>query len=116
MTHQLGVEKIRIIVIDDRQEERYLAETLLKRSGYDVVLAANGAEALEKLRTADFDMIISDVLMPVMDGFRLCRECKGDEKLKDIPFIFYTATYIDERDEELASKMGADKFITTSFR
>jgi len=48
--------------------------------------------------------------MPVMDGFQLYRECKGDEKLKDIPFVFYTATYEDEKDEELASKLGADKF------
>ena len=102
---------MRIIVVDDREEERYLAETLLKGSGYEVVTAVNGAEALEKLRTEGFDMIVSDVLMPVMDGFRLCRECKGDEKLKDIPFVFYTATYKDEKDEELASKVGADKYI-----
>ena len=50
------------------------------------------------------------MLMPVMDGFQLCRECKGDEKLKDIPFVFYTVTYKDEKDEELASKLGVDKF------
>ena len=104
-------EKMRIIVVDDQEEECYLAETLLKGSGYEVETAANGIEALEKLRAGDFDMIISDVLMPVMDGFRLCRECKEDEKLKDIPFVFYTASYKDEGDEELASKLGADKFV-----
>jgi len=102
---------MRIIVVDDKEEERYLAETPLKGSGYEVETAANGMEALEKLRAGGFDMIVSDVLMPVMDGFRLCRECKGDEKLKDIPFVFHTATYKDERDEELASKVGADRFV-----
>lgn len=103
---------MKIIVVNDREEERYLAETLLKRNGYEVETAANGAEALEKLHTEDFDMIVSDVLMPVIDGFKLCQECKRDEKLKDIPFVFYTATYKDERDEELSLKLGADKFLT----
>jgi PAS domain S-box-containing protein/putative nucleotidyltransferase with HDIG domain len=102
---------MRIIVVDDREEERYLAETLLKGSGYEVETATNGIEALEKLRAEGFDMIVSDVLMPVMDGFRLCQECREDEKLNDIPFVFYTATYKDERDEELASAVGADKYI-----
>ena len=102
---------MKILIVDDRKEELYLLETLLKWSSYDVVPATNGAEALEKLRAEGVDMIIADILMPVMDGFQLCREVKGDEELKDIPFVFYTATYTDERDEELALKVGADKFI-----
>ncbi len=99
--------------MDDKKENIYLLETLLKGHGYKVVSAGNGAEALEKLRAEPerFDMIISDVLMPVMDGFRFCNECKRDDKLKDIPFVFYTAAYMSEEDEELASKLGVVKYI-----
>ena len=102
---------MRILIVDDNKESLYILEALLKGGGYEVVSAGNGAEALEKLSTKSVDMIISDVLMPVMDGFKFCKEVKEKDELKNIPFIFYTATYKDERDEKLASKLGADKYI-----
>jgi PAS domain S-box-containing protein len=102
---------MRIMVVDDREEERYLAETLLEASGYEVETATNGVEALERLRAGDFDMVVSDILMPVMDGIRLCQECRRDEKLKDIPFVFYTATYTRDEDENLALRVDADRFV-----
>ncbi len=102
---------MRILIVDDNKESLYLLEALLKGGGYEVVLAGNGAEALEKLRTESIDIIVSDVLMPIMDGFKLCKEVKGKDELKNIPFIFYTATYKDERDEKLALRLGADKYI-----
>ncbi len=100
-----------ILIADDKQENRYLIETILKHAGYEVAVVANGAEALEKLRSEPFDMIISDILMPVMDGFQLCREVKSNNELSSMPFIFYTATYVEEDDEKLALAMGADMYL-----
>ena len=103
--------KARILVADDNPDNLYLLETLLKAHGCSVVTAVDGDDALAKLQEGGFDMILSDVLMPGMDGFQLCRECKRDDKLRTIPFVFCTATYTDEQDADLARTIGADQYI-----
>ena len=78
MGNELEGTGVKVLVVDDNSRNVYLLEVLLKGAGYDIVSATNGVEALEKLREGRFDGIVSDILMPGMDGFRLIRECKGD--------------------------------------
>ena len=100
-----------ILVVDDKQENQYLLRALFEGNGFAVELAAHGAEALAQARQHPPDLLIADILMPVMDGFTLCREWKQDEQLKRIPFVFYTATYTDDRDREFALSLGAERFL-----
>ncbi len=100
-----------ILIVDDIQENRYLLDALLKGNGYGTIVAQDGAEALEMARREQPDLVVSDILMPVMDGYDLCREWKRDPSLKEIPFIFYTATYTEPEDCEFALSLGAERFV-----
>ena len=103
---------MKIIAVDDMKQNRYLLQKILEGYGYGVETASNGVEALEKARASPPpDMIITDVLMPRMDGFQLCRTLKSDEKLKDIPVLFYSAEYTDKKSRELALSIGAAGYI-----
>ena len=99
------------LIVDDIKENLYLLESLLKGNGFETICANNGAEALGLALKEPPDIIIADILMPVMDGYTLCREWKKEEVLKNIPFVFYTATYTHPKDGEFALSLGADKFI-----
>jgi PAS domain S-box-containing protein len=100
-----------IIIVDDRLENRYMLESLLKGVDYRISSAKNGVEALSLARKSLPDLVISDILMPVMDGFTLCKEWRKDEIFRNIPFIFYTAAYTSPQDIKYAMRLGADRFL-----
>ncbi len=103
--------KKRVLIVDDNVDNIYMLESLLKAEDMEVDTAQNGKDALKKALADPPDMIVSDILMPVMDGYALCRRCKSDERLKHVPFMFYTATYTGEKDERFARDLGADRFV-----
>ena len=102
---------MKVLVVDDNQNDRKMLSKLLVSNGYEPVEACNGIEALEAVKSSKPDLIISDIMMPEMDGFTLLRELNKDETTRDIPFIFYSAHYISEKDKELATSLAASRFI-----
>src|SRR3954453_22496632 len=107
MTHA----RTRVLIVDDKDENLYYLQALLEAHGCEGTSAHHGAEALVLARQAPPDVVISDLLMPVMDGYTLLRHWKADARLKSKPFIVYTATYTEPEDERLALSLGADAYI-----
>lgn len=103
---------MKILIVDDVQESLELLKEVFETMGYAVLTARNGVEALTILEKEIVELIISDVLMPKMDGFQFCREVKKINHLKNIPFIFYTANYTDPEDEKFGLGLGADAYLT----
>jgi len=104
----------KILLVDD---EKDLVDTVtfrLKASGYDVVTAYDGQEALTKTRTEKPDLIILDLMLPKMDGYKVCRMLKFDERYKKIPIIMFTARAQDS-DKKMGEEVGADAYITKPF-
>jgi two-component system, cell cycle sensor histidine kinase and response regulator CckA len=101
----------RALIVEDNEQNLYYLRSLLEGHGFDVVSARHGAEALVKARQTPPALVISDLLMPVMDGYTLLRHWKADPRLSQVPFIVYTATYTEAEDERLAFALGADAFI-----
>ena len=102
---------MRILVVDDSNDNLTLFKAILERKGYEITTALNGEEALQILHKTPVGLILSDILMPVMDGFRFLQECKSDSKLQNIPFVFVTGAFLDQKDEELAFKSGVVAFV-----
>lgn len=112
MSGWLRQEKaVKILIADDDENSRVFLERALLKQGYQVESAQNGALALAKADRSPPELIISDILMPELDGFELCRRVKTDDRLRGIPFVFYSATYVAPEDKRLAMKLGASRFL-----
>jgi PAS domain S-box-containing protein len=102
---------MKILIVEDDPGSRIYLERVLQSQGYTIESAVNGARAIELCEQNPPDLVISDIMMPEMDGFELCRRMKTDERLHGIPFVFYTATFIEQNDKQLAFALGASRFL-----
>jgi diguanylate cyclase (GGDEF)-like protein/PAS domain S-box-containing protein len=103
---------MKLLIVDDHPANLRLLRAQLEASGHEVVDAANGADGLRRLRESLVDGVISDILMPEMDGYRFCIEVRGDVSLRGLPFVLYTSTYNSPADRQLALNAGADAYIS----
>jgi two-component sensor histidine kinase/CheY-like chemotaxis protein len=102
---------MKIVIADDIAINRKLLRAMLEAEGHITLEAADGVEALQILSREKVDAVMSDLLMPRMDGYRLCHEIRTIERLRDLPIVIYTSTYTEAGDEKLALDLGADKYL-----
>ncbi len=105
------IKKPEILCVDDEAINLKLFEALLKPMGYDVITAANGQEALKKIKDNKVDIILLDVMMPGMSGFDVCRQIKEDDKYRHIPIVMVTALS-SKQDRIKGIEAGADDFLS----
>jgi len=100
-----------ILIVEDEMMNRSMLELTLLQAGHNVACAADGATALAIAQQQPPDLIITDVLMPVMDGFELCRQCKADQALKQVPVILYSSDYVEQQEQQLGLELGACRYL-----
>jgi DNA-binding response OmpR family regulator len=108
------MNKKKILLVDDEQDMVYAVKMQLEANGFRVLTAKDGQEGLDKARKENPDLIILDLMLPRIDGYKVCRMLKFDEKYKNIPVIIYTAR-AQEADEKLGYEVGADAYLTKPF-
>lgn len=101
-----------LLVVDDIAANRKLLRAVLEAEGHSTCAAADGVEALAVLERESVHGVISDILMPNMNGYTLCREIRVSERHRELPCVLYTGTYDSPADRALAEQVGADGFFT----
>lgn len=105
------MDKQKVLIADDEAPIREILKIYCEKEGFDVIEAADGAEAILKVQSEKPDIIILDIMMPVLDGLEVCKQVR---KMSDIPIIMLTAKY-DDDDRILGLEIGADDYITKPF-
>jgi CheY-like chemotaxis protein len=100
-----------LLVVEDVPHILQLLEVTLRFKGYPVTTARNGQEALEKIALEHPALVITDILMPKLDGFALVHRLRTDPKTNRIPIIFLSATYVTPEDKQFALSLGAVRFL-----
>jgi signal transduction histidine kinase len=114
MNHELRAGNGRILVIDDEMLNRTLLSTNLQESGYTVEMAEDGEQALQLLRSREFDAVLLDLIMPRMDGYQVLAEMRGDAQLRRIPVIVISS--MDDMESIVRCiEMGATDYLTKPF-
>jgi PAS domain S-box-containing protein len=100
-----------VLIVDDNDQSLYMLRSVLEGAGHSTCPASDGAEALACALKQIPDAVITDILMPRMDGFAFCRALRDHELLRHLPILLYSATYTDTKDRELGLALGADRFL-----
>src|SRR5204863_2768638 len=95
-----------ILIVDDQPANREVLSSLLAYGGHRLLEASNGAEALQVTRGEHPDLVITDILMPVMDGYEFVKQLRADPSIAQTPVIYYTAHYLEREARALAEKSG----------
>ena len=106
--------KKRILVVDDEAELVKAIQIRLEQAGYETLVAYDGKEGLEKAHKEKLDLIILDLMLPKMDGYKVCGLLKADTRYDKIPIIIFTAR-AQESDIKMGQEVGADAYITKPF-
>jgi len=103
-----------ILVVDDSPTVRKFVTVSLEMQGFSVISASDGMDALEKLPTRKFDLVITDLNMPNMDGFDLIRSLRESPDFKELPVIILTSL-ADQGNREVGSKLGVSSYVVKPF-
>ncbi|MBN1870624.1 MAG: response regulator [Candidatus Omnitrophica bacterium] len=104
----------KILLVDDETQLITMVQMRLEANGYEVITASDGQEGLEKAKSESPDLIMMDVMMPKMDGYKACGLLKNDTRYAKIPIILFTAR-AQQDDQEVGKEVGADAYITKPF-